>query len=157
MQIIIDGYNLLNALSYDYLFEREDLLNLLENYRRQSKNKVTVVFDSYKAGLSSDTKEKKGGVNVIFTALGKTADQKIKEILKQLREGAIVVSSDNDIIYFAKSVNAGYIRSEDFLKRLFNTNYKFVEDDYYSNKNKKGNPRRPKKAERKRLLKLKKL
>lgn len=160
MQIIVDGYNLLNALLIDIPGggEREDLLKLLENYRRFSKNKVTVVFDSYRAGLSADTSEKAGGVTVVFTALGKTADQKIKEILKQLREGSIVVTSDNEIIRFAKGVNAGYIRSEDFSRRLFNINYKDQEFDYEIRDNKKkGNPKRPKKAERKRLLKLKKI
>lgn len=158
MQIIIDGYNLLNAVLFDTpSCEREDLLKLLENYRRHSKNSVTVVFDSYKAGLSGDTSERVGGLKVVFTAVGKTADQKIKEIVKQLREGCIVVTSDNEIIHYAKGVNAGYIRSEDFSKRLFNMHLKKEEYDFEDRKNKKGNPKRPKKAERKRLLKLKKI
>lgn len=161
MQILVDGYNLLNAVLLDiYKGERDDLLRLLENYRKFSKNRVTVVFDSYKAGLSGDTSEKFCGVTVIFTGLGKTADQKIKELVKDLREGCIVVSSDNEIIHYAKGKNAGYIRSEDFARRLFNVVYKNQENDYdyIENRNtKKGNPKRPKKAERKRLLKLKKL
>ncbi len=160
MQIVVDGYNLLNVLFLDTMSgERDTMLKMLENYRRLSNNKVTVVFDSYKAGLSADTEEKHAGVKVIFTGFGKTADQKIKEIINQMREGCVVVSSDREIIQFAKGKNAGYIRSEDFSRRLFNVSYKDqLYDDYDEDrKNKKGNPKRPKKAERKRLLKLKKI
>lgn len=160
MQILIDGYNLLNAMLLEMVTgEREELLKLLENYRKFSKNKVTVVFDSYKAGLSGDTCEKFGGVKVIFTALGKTADQKIKELVKEYREGCIVVSSDNEIVHYAKGKNAGYIRSEDFGKRLYGMVYKGENDDSCDTQRdtKKGNPRRPKKKERKRLMKLRKI
>jgi len=159
MQILVDGYNLLNAVLIDIPNgEREDLLKLLDTYRKFTNNKVTVVFDSYKAGLSGDTSEKFGGVSVIFTGLGKTADQKIKELVKDLREGCIVVTSDREIIHYAKGKNAGYIRSEDFGRRLFNVVFKNQEYEYVERSNtKKGNPKRPKKSERKRLLKLKKI
>lgn len=161
MQVLVDGYNLLYALILDLpTGEREDLLKLLEEYRKVTKNNVTVVFDGHKSGTHSDIPDKFAGVKIIYTGSNKTADDKIKELVKNYGAGCVVVSTDNEIINYAKSKQAGYIRSEVFGKRLFNISRKGLNDVDYeeaSASKKKGNPKRPKKRERKNLLKLKKI
>jgi predicted RNA-binding protein with PIN domain len=125
MHLIIDGYNLLhvnrfliNLNSIQLQWERERLLDQLSTYRKLRQCGVTVVFDGWQEGWSTETREKKKGIEVIFSKLGEKADEVIKRLVKEKGSGAIVITSDRDVARFAQRMDVAVIPSEQFRERL---------------------------------------
>jgi hypothetical protein len=125
MHLIIDGYNLLyagrlisqmNALELQR--ERDRLIALLSDYRKRKEGNITVVFDGWQTGWSSEQKEFKKGVEIVFSPLGERADDVIKRMVRDKGSGAVVVTSDRDISRFAERMAVAVIPSEQFLGRL---------------------------------------
>ena len=66
MHLIIDGYNLLhvnrsliNLNSVQLQWERERLIDRLSTYQKLKPRGITVVFDGWQEGWSTETREKK--------------------------------------------------------------------------------------------------
>jgi predicted RNA-binding protein with PIN domain len=90
--LIVDGYNViarqeqqrLSAI-VDLEAKRDDLLAQLSEYGAFSGQEVVVVFD---AGHTPEraVDERRGGVRLIYTAAGETADQRIERLVYELRD-----------------------------------------------------------------------
>jgi hypothetical protein len=125
MHLIIDGYNLLhvnrsliNLNSVQLQRERERLIDRLSTYRKLKERGVTVVFDGWQEGWATETREKKKGIEVIFSKLGEKADEVIKRLVKEKGSGAIVITSDRDVARFAQRMDVAVIPSEQFREKL---------------------------------------
>ncbi len=116
--IIIDGYNLI-GISHDNLgAERDKLIRVLSEYRKKKGHDITVVFDGWKSGGRSHEIQTVGGVKVIYTRLGDTADSVIKMIVGGEKKEWIVVTSDRDIVSFAWANGSVAVSSERFSRLL---------------------------------------
>ena len=125
MHLIIDGYNLLhvnrsliNLNSIQLQWERERLIDRLSTYQKLKSCGITVVFDGWQEGWSTETREKKKGIEVIFSKLGEKADEVIKRLVKEKGSGAIVITSDRDVARFAQKMDIAVIPSEQFREKL---------------------------------------
>lgn len=166
--IIIDGYNLIRQSSTlagidakNMQKGRETLINRLASYKGVKGYAITVVFDGWKSDNISEGREKIKGINVVFSKSGETADEVIKRMASNLREGGIVITADNDIAGFARRQGAAIIEPQVFEERMQMaaiSEMKGGEEDYeYPVKGKKGPSKRAPKADRKSMQKLKKL
>lgn len=166
--IVIDGYNLIrqsfslsdiDALNMQK--GREALINRLASYKKVRGYAITVVFDGWRSDNLSESKEKVKGINVIYSKGGETADDVIKKISAKLKEGGIIITSDNDIASFAKKQGAAVIDSRLFEERVQMAaiaEIKGGDEDYdYRKKDKKGPSKKLPKTERKSMEKLRKL
>ncbi len=172
LHIIIDGYNLIrqsNTLSVldqqDLQMGREALINALASYKRIKGHRITVVFDGTDAEIFSQTKDQIKGIDIRFSRIGEQADAVVKKLAAQLREKALVVSSDREIADFALSKGATPISSTEFEERLIMATYLETKgtDDIHEESGwnpttrKKGPQRRVSKKDRRRKIKLRKL
>lgn len=166
--IIIDGYNLIRQSSTlagidskNMQKGREVLINRLATYKTVKGYKITVVFDGWKSDNLSEGTEKIKGINVIYSKAGETADEVIKRMALNIREGGIVITADNDIAGFARRQGCVIVEPRAFEERMEMAAFsemKGGEEDYeYPSKDKKGPSKRLPKAERKSMEKLRKL
>ncbi len=116
---LIDGYNLAHKIGIkitkDNLQQvRNDVRLKVSMLVSQKKCKATLVFDG--RGVMGAT-EQYHNVAVVFTASGETADAYIKKMIDEIpsKSTLCVVSSDNEILQYAKVSRAQTIRSENFL------------------------------------------
>lgn len=86
--LFVDAYNIINAwqelksLSNLKLeLAREKLIEILAEYQAYTGIKVTVVFDAHLVKGSSEKKEIKYGVDIVYTKEDETADRYIEKIL----------------------------------------------------------------------------
>ena len=166
MHIIIDGYNLIGikgGMWADLEPQRERLLFDLERYQRVKGNPVTVVFDGWRSGLPIEREERIRGIKVIFTRTGEKADQVINRIAEEMGNSCVVVSSDREVSSYARSQGAATMSSGEFDERLklavimSGPSEGKDEEDDTAPLQKKGNPRRLPKSERRRRQRLKDL
>ena len=168
MQLIIDGYNLLhvdrsliNLHSLQLQQEREGLINRLSAYQKLKRCDVTLVFDGWEGGWSSETREKRKGIEIIFSRLGEKADEVIKRLVRGAGSGAIVITSDRDVARFAERMAVAVIPSERFREKLgegcFDGFEKSSEEEEESGVKKKGPSRRLSKKEKRARAALKKM
>jgi len=125
MDLIIDGYNLLHvgrlpiALSAnDLQRERDRLVDQLSSYRQVKSCEITLVFDGWQGGWTSEKKERRKGIELIFSKLGEKADEVIKRLVKEKGPGKIVITSDRDVARYAEKMGAAVIPSEQFKERM---------------------------------------
>jgi hypothetical protein len=157
--LIIDGYNLIGTSHKDLRRQRDELVEALVKYAKTKGHEITVVFDGWKTGEAQERKSVVGGVNVVFSRIGDTADTAIKRMISSLRREWIVVSSDREIARHAWSCGSIPISSDEFLG-ILERNVPTVLDedaDDYLAEPRKGNARqlsRKEKAVRRALQKL---
>ena len=125
LHVIVDGYNLirqspsLSRLDARDLQEgREALIHMLTAYRRARGHRVTVVFDGTQAPMFSRRRDRIGGVGVVFSRQGETADAVIARMAEREREKAMVISSDRQVALAASACGSGNISSPAFEERL---------------------------------------
>ena len=171
IHIIIDGYNLIRqskslvALDrQDLQLGREALLDMLSAYKRIKRHTITVVFDGTKAPPFSQHKDQIKGIKVKFSRRGEFADAVIKRMAAKLREKALVVSSDLDVIHFSASKGSATIDSPGFEEKMAMAVYmdtKGMESEetvgWIPTTKKKGPGRRLSKKQRHSRVKIKKL
>ncbi len=125
MHLIIDGYNLLhvnrslihlNAIQLQW--ERDRLIDQLSAYQKLKSCGITVVFDGWQGGWNSEKREKKKGIDLIYSKLGEKADEVIKRLVKGEGSGAIVITSDHEIIRFAERMAIPVIPSDQFREKI---------------------------------------
>jgi len=171
IHIVIDGYNLIRqSRSFsdidhrDLQKGREALLDSLVDYRRFRKHRMTVVFDGSGAPFFSTVTDRYRGIEIKYSRRGESADMVIKKIANRLKEKAMIVSSDRDIVDHADSQGSATISSQEFEKIMVHTARQIngpepipKEDGWVPTTKKKGPRRRlPKSAWRSRL-KIRKL
>ena len=167
MHLIIDGYNLLhvdrslaNLNSIQLQWERERLIDQLSTYQKLKPREVTIVFDGWQEGWSTETREKKKGVELIFSKLGEKADEVIKRLVKEKGSGAVVITSDREVARFAQRMAVAVIPSEQFREKLQErSSHKLEEspEEQESGMKKKGPSRRLSKKEKRARAASKKL
>ncbi|NWG02392.1 MAG: NYN domain-containing protein [Syntrophaceae bacterium] len=172
MHLIIDGYNLLHAdrslitpNDLQLQRERDRLIDQLSTYQQRKSFGMTVVFDGWLGGRTTEKRERKKGVEVVFSKLGEKADEVIKRMIREKGSGAIVISSDREIIGFAQRMAVSVISSEQFREKLeipFNTGKEvFIEEEEEEEEErrgkKKGLARRLSKKEKRARAALRKL
>ena len=170
MIIIIDGYNFMNASAHFGEFaeiekNRKRIIDSLVRYHEIKGHPIILVFDAYKSGGVHETREGTGKIEVIYTRLGETADEKIIDFAKIHREKALIITADKEIIKKSESFGSSTLSSEEFTAKLLQTTlmedmpFGKEEDEEENNPFKKhrGNPRKPSKKERIKLKKIKKL
>lgn len=146
----------------DLRSEREKLIRLLVKYKKIKGHDITVVFDGWKSGGHTEASMITGGIRVIYSRLGETADSVIKRITKREKKEWIVVSSDRDIAAHAWSHGSVAVPTAEFHSLLmkasgsFGGDYELLEE-YDEALEKKGNPRKPSKKEKALLRAMKKL
>ena len=173
IRLLIDGYNLIGAYGLmgnkDLEVERKGLIKKLCEYKKLKKIDITVVFDGLRSDNDIASRDRMGGISIIYSRIGESADDLIKRIVKDSGsgEGFIVVTSDREISGFCSGYNATVISSGEFKSRLemasFYQNKDFDDDEengylpLHISTKKKGNPRKLSKTERQKKSKLRKL
>ena len=167
MHLIIDGYNLLHVdrsltslNSIQLQWERERLIDRLSTYQKLKPRLVTVVFDGWQEGRSTETREKRKGLQIIFSKLGEKADEVIKRLVKEKGSGAVVITSDREVARFAQRMDVAVIPSEQFRERLQEGSSRMPEEGPEEEERgikKKGPSRRLSKKERRARAASKKL
>ena len=154
MVLLIDGYNLMHALSFfpgDDLEEgRRRLLDLLGLYKRRKGHRVVVVFDgTEKVGLGEE-KVRMRGVEVIFTRRGEKADDALVRLASQYREGCVLITSDRSVREEASRYGTFSFSSQEFQRKLWWVQYSELKGEEEPVEAYKPSRKLPKKA-RKRL------
>ncbi len=103
MRIIIDGYNLIRRIPELERLDRvnmeearETLIKELSLYRSGKRHQIVVVFDGLEALHLGGSSTRDRGVTVRFSPRGKSADQVIRDALKN-READVLVSADREL------------------------------------------------------------
>jgi hypothetical protein len=125
MLLLIDGYNLLHSgrtlatlNSIELQWERDRLIDKLSLYRQVKSNEIIVVFDGWQAGWITEKRERKKGIDLIFSKVGEKADEVIKRLIKEKGSGAIAVTSDREISNYANKLSVPVIPSDQFLEKM---------------------------------------
>ncbi len=167
IRIIVDGYNFIGSekgLRGDIEGRREELIGRLAHYRAVKGYAVTVVFDGWQSGWSSEHGENRQGIEVVFSRHGEKADEVIVRMAEELGSASLVVSSDREVARFVRAAGGTAVSSGEFGARLAQVGVgdpegamKSEEETPAPRTEKKGNPRRLSKQERKKRLRLDKL
>jgi len=101
--LIVDGYNFLHSwpelarlkeASFDHA--RDRLITELINYQAYWGGRVIVVFDAHKVPGATEKREKVGGVEVIYSREGETADAVIEKLAGNINSrGQIYVATSD--------------------------------------------------------------
>jgi len=171
--LLIDGYNLMGACrelygpdSPDLEQARERLIKRLARYRGLKGLSITLVFDGNKGGFPTRHRERRRGMEIIFSRLGEEADFVIKDLVAKAAKSYVVITSDNDILNFAERKGCVFMRSGEFDRKMQMADAMSekgvmgadveMREPRISTK-KKGNPRRLSKKDRKRRAALRKI
>jgi predicted RNA-binding protein with PIN domain len=168
MHLIIDGYNLLHAdrtlihlNPIQLQRERDRLVEQLSAYRSIRQMEITVVFDGWQGGWSTEKRDRKKGIELVFSKLGEKADEVIKRLVREKGAGATVVTSDREISKYAEKVAVAVIPSDQFKEKVENALMKgakdFQKEEERSGEKKKGPSRMLSKKEKRIRSALKKL
>ena len=169
MYLIIDGYNLLHSgrtlvklNSIELQWERERLIQRLSLYRQARPSEIIVVFDGWQGGWSTEKREKKKGMELIFSRVGEKADEVIKRLIREKGSGVVVITSDREIAKYAGRLSVPVIPSDQFQEKLERFTFQpekeiEVDDEEERGFKRKGPSRRPSKKEKRLKLALKKL
>jgi len=169
MHLIIDGYNLLHTghsliqlNSIELQQKRDQLISRLSTYRQRRPCDITIVFDGWQGGWNTERKERKMGIELIFSRLGEKADEVIRQLIRQKGSGAIVITSDRDISRYAERMSVTVIPSDQFQEKMERASIeigKDIEQDEEEERGvkRKGPSKRLSKKEKRARLALKKL
>ncbi len=162
MRWLIDGYNVIRRDPELKAHEAEGLeagrralLHLLARARAGRQDELTVVFDG--ARLSGGAPTAAGRIRVVFSRPPSTADDELMRLARQLRNGAVVVSSDRKVQDAARRAGSAVLTAEQFLEALAvpetprGSDSPDIKDDSDDEpaRDKRGNPRRLSKKARK--------
>ena len=168
MHLIIDGYNLLhvhrslihlNAIQLQW--ERERLIDQLSDYQKLKACKITVVFDGWQGGWNTEKRERRKGIELIYSKLGEKADEVIKRLVRGEGSGAIVITSDREVTRYTERMAIPVIPSDQFREKIEQSEVKvhevFEKEEEEKGFKRKGPSRRLSKKERRARAALKKL
>lgn len=121
MPFLIDGHNLIPKLGLrlDEPDDELELVRLLQDFARIRRQQVEVYFDGAPAGQAG--MRKLGRIKAHFVRLGQSADAAIRKRLETMGKEAknwVVVSSDHEVQSAARIHQAGFIRSEEFVRQI---------------------------------------
>lgn len=127
---IIDGNNLIGKIhslknSSDKQSARQKLALMLERYFDKKKVKVSLHFDGFE-----NEPIRVSGMKIYYSQT-RPADELIKKEIEKIKnqKTTYVVSSDLEIISYAKVCGCNVIKSEDFYTQIINQNNRKNEDE----------------------------
>jgi predicted RNA-binding protein with PIN domain len=125
MLIAIDGYNFIKQSPTLRRLEqvelqkaREGLIEQLRNYKRLKGHSFIVVFDGRQERSWAEHRGRSGGIDVIFSRPGEKADEVLKRLASEKREGITVVTSDRDVASFAEKKGAIAVSAADWAEKM---------------------------------------
>lgn len=152
MHLLIDGYNLLHADRILAHFnptqlqrERDHLIDQLSAYRILNPIGITVVFDGWQGGWPTERRERKKGIEVVFSKLGEKADEVIKRLVREKGAGVTVISSDRELSRYAEKMAAAAVSSDQFKEKMesaLTRGRQTLEDEEESRREKRKGPSR---------------
>lgn len=169
MRIIVDGYNFIRQTDLRLLENislergRNELTRRLSVYKKTKGHKITVVFDGTLGESLTEQRDQSGGISIIYSRRGETADQVIKRIIENSAEELLIVSSDREIASSAERKGFTAVNSRTFAQKLETTEFRRQthtaekEEDYHLRKEKKGPSRRVTRRKRMEQKNVKKL
>ena len=121
MPFLIDGHNLIPhmGLRLDSLDDELQLIHILQEYSRLSRNQVEVYFDNAQTGQPA--RQKFGMVTAHFVRRPHIADEAIRQRIVKLAGAAknwMVVSSDRHVQAEARTSKARVISSDEFAQQV---------------------------------------
>ena len=166
IHLIIDGYNLLGVrggLRGDVESRREALIRELAGYRQRKGHPLTVVFDGWRSGHSTERGEWREGIEVVYSRQGETADAVVKRLAEKYGLDCAVVSSDHEVSNFSRARGCTVMSSGEFETRLQMSGARPVarkqaadeEEPVRRDPKKKGNPKKLPKSLRQKARQLK--
>ena len=128
--LIVDGYNLLYLSDIDredISYARERLIDDLAAYQAYAGKRVIAVFDGYRRPDNEGSSYRTGGLEVVFSRTGQTADAYIEKLVHDLKNSYEVTVATSDALIqnsvFAQGamrISSRVLRSEiDQAKKLF--------------------------------------
>jgi hypothetical protein len=126
---------------------------------------MLVVFDGWQEGNFTEQRSKEKGIDIIYSRRGEKADEVIKRLVSNCKEGLIVVTSDREITHFCQSRKCEVITSPSFEEKMEFSSFahmKGLEEDEENplpslSTKKKGPAKKLSKSRRRSLQRLKKL
>ena len=125
MHLIIDGYNMIRQCPdleqldrIDLQSGRDALIARLTAYKRLRNHRMTIVFDGAGDPAFHRDRTRIGGITIIFSHAGETADRLISDIVATEGPDALVVSSDRAVMADARRQGADAVPVADFSARL---------------------------------------
>jgi len=166
--LIVDGYNFIGhdgGLHGDLRARRDRLVGRLAAYQRQRGHRLTVVFDGWRSGWSTEHRDRIDGVDVIYSREGERADEVIARLAGEEGAAVVVVSSDREVQRAVRRAGGVALACGEFEWKLIDSarrelailSDKDADEEAVGPSVKKGNPRRRSKAERRKGVKLRKL
>lgn len=181
MEIVIDGYNVVGSrggLYGDVATKRDAFVAELARYARAKGHAITVVFDGFPPGRTTAVGGASGvvrsspGVRAVF-AEHERADDVIIRMAERLRERGTIVSSDREVRDACRACGCVVLGAQVFDERLVGAlshdgvsrrglaieaeKDRDADDRTAGRGDKRGNPRRLPKAERKTRRRLDRL
>ena len=127
---------------------------------------MTVVFDGWRSGASTQQAEWREGIEVVYSRKGEQADAVVKRLAEKYGSGCAVVSSDHEVGNAARAHGSTVMTSGEFETRMHMSGTRPAarkqeaddEDDVRRSRDpkKKGNPKKLPKNLRKKANQLKK-
>ncbi len=133
---IVDGYNVIHAiptlkklLAHDGSQAREQLAFLVSRLTYRRKFRCTIVFDGAKPH-EAHPPQSQSPVHIVFSA-PLSADAKIKSMIENSKNRTllVIISSDREILDYAKVCSCSTYTSKDFSNLLFDEPDKGEEKD----------------------------
>lgn len=128
MSIIVDGYNYIGRsqeLQLNDPAARDTTIYLMGQYCAKARKTLTLIFDGNYFVHHVNRKMRYGRVTVMYTSPIYTADDAIKKMIShqepRRRKSMLVVSSDEEILAYARSHGAPISKSEDFEQLVYDT------------------------------------
>jgi predicted RNA-binding protein with PIN domain len=125
LTVLIDGYNLIAELwgmgrgTPALERQRAELLALLAGARSRDGAGMEVVFDGWREGTPLGSRSREAGIDVVFSPKGVTADEVIRDRVREGGGGAfLVVSSDRRVQGWARAAGAAVTDAATFAARL---------------------------------------
>jgi len=116
--LIVDAYNIIFA--WDRLKKiasggslsaaRDKLIDILSNYGAFRGCETLVVFDGYKVKEGPGSKEASGGLNIVYTKQGESADVYIEKFLQRIGRNYRVRVATSDSLIQLTALRMGVIR-----------------------------------------------
>ena len=122
-RILVDGYNVIHAWdelkdfsadSYD--LARNRLIDMLADYQAFTKSEIILVFDAYRIAGGQGSRDTQGGLHIVYTKEGETADMYIEKLTADIgkNDSIRVVTSDNLIQLTALRTGVRMCSSSEF-------------------------------------------
>lgn len=172
MLIAVDGYNFIKQSpdlrkleQIELRKAREGLIERLSRYKRLKAHSITVVFDGWQEGRLAGHRERFSGIDVVFSKPGEKADDVLKRLATEKRDGLLLVTSDREIAHFAEKKGAKVMEVANFGEKMEMAQFYAWKgstgEDKTSDRpiapDKRGPSRRPSKSQRKSMAAAKKL